>query len=148
MTLKMRNCISVSGMISIGSNDCKWCLWVHTILQNNFQIFTISKKLPVVLNFRCNLRIAECCFFTQLAANQNQYYKFYNTFNSYWRVSCSTVITLIFLKKKKLSLCMQLPLSTFPLTSNAREFVIRSIGTGFYLFFFFTCKNDLVTCWL
>ena len=47
-----------------------------------FQIFTMSKKRPVVLNFRCNLTIAECCL-VQLAANSNQYYDtFYNNFNS------------------------------------------------------------------
>ena len=57
-------------------------------------IFTMSKKFPVVLNFRCKLKTAEC-----LVANKNHYYDaFYNTFNFKWCVSRSMVI----LRKKEL----------------------------------------------
>ena len=55
--------------------------------------FSISKNLPVAWNFQRNLKMAEGCLL-QLSANWNQYYdKFYNTFNSNWCVSCSTILS-------------------------------------------------------
>ena len=120
------------------------CKAIYLIL---FKLFTMSKKLPVILNFRCNLKMAECCLLC-LATNLNQFYdKLYNSFNPNLCVSCCTVIsskiTFIFLNKKIISLYAAADANIL-LTWNALEFVIRSIGSEFYLVFHF--QNELVTC--